>query len=156
LKDDTSVMSLCCGHDIAVLFEGARSTGGSAANSVVGRRGEHAAGVQQKTSALAFIDIGRVQVIRKKIGRKHTLVKEILDMENPGSTCVELYCYWYTCPDPCRFTKFKYDSLDKCWIPLSSVIQVVNLCFAPRQNQYTLDSSDSVHLLEYLRLQRTA
>jgi hypothetical protein len=151
LRDDNSVTTLCSGLDVAVLFEGARPTSGCAASSTVGRRGDRAVDVHQRTSAKAFIEIGRIQVIRRKNGRKHSLVKEIIDMENPGS-CVEIYCYWYTCRDVCRFTKFKYDGLDKCWVPLESVIQVVNLSFAPRSNQSTLDATDSVNLTEYLKL----
>lgn len=83
-------------------------------------------------------------------------MKEIIDMmENPGSSwlCgVVLLLVHLTCADVRKFTKFKYDGSDRCLVNLTSMIQVVNLNFIPRQKHYILDSTNSIKLLEYHKL----
>ena len=57
MRDDKSVTTLSCGHDIVILFEGERANNGPTASAIVGRQGDCVVGVQQKNSTTTFIEI---------------------------------------------------------------------------------------------------
>ncbi|KAL3678685.1 hypothetical protein R1sor_021641 [Riccia sorocarpa] len=126
LKPNPNVINLTCGMDVAVLF--GREVKSN--NKVLTRRGGTPVEVSKKASNITFWELGRVQIIKRRTGKgKWQRQKEILDLENQSGAEILLYMYWYTVADSHRQTKFKYDGQDKCWVDLSTIIQLVTLTF---------------------------
>ncbi|KAL3677704.1 hypothetical protein R1sor_020660 [Riccia sorocarpa] len=154
LKDDPSIISLTTGHDVAVLFESEEIGDQSVAHTVKSKRNGKAAEVTKKTSSKAYFELGRVQILRKKKGGKWVSQKDIIDLENVGNVQVQVYLYWYSevtgRSAANKFNKWKYDSDDKCWVDLATVIQLVNLEYKPGDKTYVLDPTDKHNLIKYV------
>jgi hypothetical protein len=156
LRIDPNVKTLVPGHDIAVLFEREDGYGPNStiATSVQNRRDGNPTNVDRKSKGEAYFELGRVQMIKRKVRGKFQKQNEILDMENPGAGEVWLLALWYTSMIQSRKTsKWKYDGQDKCWVSLSSVIQTVTLDYNMQRKHYVLSPLEHQNLIEYISAQ---
>ncbi|CAM6085927.1 unnamed protein product [Calypogeia fissa] len=154
LRDDPHVKSLSKGHDIAVLFERSPGFGSNAvANSLRSRQTGTPSDVDKTSNGEAFFELGRVQLIKRKIGGTFKLVEEILDIDNPGSTEVQILCLWYTPLPSKKNSKWKYDCVDRCFVNLKTVIQTVSLDYRVERKEYILSPIDHSQLIEYVKQQ---
>ena len=100
--------------------------------------------------------LGRVQKIRRRIGKTWGLCRNPIDLmaytsagkKVSSSPSIQIMLNWFKSAP--RRNKYKYDVTDTQWINIESMIYIIALSFNSNNNVYTLQENDGQVLDEFV------